>query len=54
MGLDAGLDGKAIYEMKCRGCNTRYNIIWIDGFPMPDLHKETLSQQFIKLFIEGM
>ena len=53
MGLESGLDHRAIYEMKCRNCGVKYQIIWRDGYPYPDIHKEPLSQQFIKSFKEG-
>lgn len=54
MHLDSDLDAKAVYEMKCRKCGAKYNIIWENDYPYPDLRTIPLSQQFIKLFKKGV
>lgn len=44
----------AIYDMKCRSCGQHYNIIWENGYPLPDLRSGGgLYQQFINLYING-
>lgn len=53
LGLDPDLNHRAIYEMKCRKCNSKYPIVWENGFPLPDLRDIPLIQQFINEYIMG-
>jgi hypothetical protein len=52
--LDPELDKRAVYQMKCRRCGVIYDIVWVDGYPLPDLRAPTLKQQFINLFKKGV
>lgn len=40
-----------IYTMKCKYCGKQYNIIWDNGYPLPDLRSGGgLHKEFIDFY----